>query len=626
MFTSFPLLFDRPFAFPLDGTMFQSFDDISEGHLSPERVTRLRDELKRRNLDGFIIPRQDEFQGEYVAPYAERLRWLTGFAGSWGLAILMRDRGAIFVDGRYTIQVRKQVDTSIFTPRHLVEEPPTEWLEKELKSGEVLGYDPWLMTADQIARFEKAAAKAGARLVAVDSNPLDAIWTDQPKRPRKPVSVQPTQFSGKSSKDKLGDVSNSLEKAGADAVVLTQPDSVAWAFNIRGGDVAYTPVVLSYAILHRHGEAELFVDETKLPEDVAAHLKGIVRLRAPQDIETSLAALGQKKARVQIDPDWAPERIRAVLAAAGAEIVTAKDPCVLPKARKNAVEQEGARAAQKRDGVAVSRFLCWLDRTAPKGQENEVTVAEKLAEFRAEGGMLKDLSFDSISGVGPNAAIPHYRVSKASALPLKPGQIYLIDSGAQYQDGTTDITRTVIIGEPTHEMKDRFTRVLKGMIALSRIRFPKGTCGSQLDVLARQPQWMAGLDFDHGTGHGVGSYLSVHEGPARINKSDRTPLEPGMILSNEPGYYKEGQYGIRIENLLLVREPEAISGGERPMLQFETLTLCPIDRRLIEPGLLDPAELASLNAYHARVLREIGAFLEGAEFDWLKQACAPLNS
>jgi len=604
--------------------MFQSFDDISEGHLSPERVTRLRDELKRRNLDGFIIPRQDEFQGEYVAPYAERLRWLTGFAGSWGLAILMKDRGAIFVDGRYTIQVRKQVDTSIFTPRHLVEEPPAEWLEKELKSGEVLGYDPWLMTADQIARFEKAAAKAGARLVAVDSNPLDAIWADQPKRPKKSVSVQPTQFSGKSSKDKLGDVSKSLEKAGADAVVLTQPDSVAWAFNIRGGDVAYTPVVLSYAILHRQGEAELFIDETKLPEDAAAHLKGIVRIRAPQEIEASLAALGQKKARVQIDPDWAPERIRAVLAASGAEIVTGKDPCVLPKARKNAIEQEGARAAQKRDGVAMSRFLCWLDQAAPRGQENEVTVARKLAEFRAEGGMLKDLSFDSISGVGPNAAIPHYRVSKASALPLKLGQIYLIDSGAQYQDGTTDITRTVIIGEPTLEMKDRFTRVLKGMIALSRIRFPKGTCGSQLDVLARQPQWMAGLDFDHGTGHGVGSYLSVHEGPARINKSDRTPLEPGMILSNEPGYYKEGQYGIRIENLILVREPEAIAGGERPMMSFETLTLCPIDHRLIEPGLLSSEELAWLNTYHTRVLREIGAYLEGTELDWLKQACAPV--
>lgn len=604
--------------------MFQSFDDVSEGHLSRERVTRLREELQRRGIDGFIIPRQDEFQGEYVAPYAERLRWLSGFAGSWGLAILMKDRAAIFVDGRYTIQVRSQVDTAIFTPRHLVEEPPAEWIEKELKPGEVLGYDPWLMTAEQISRFEKAAAKAGAKLVPVDSNPIDAVWAEQPKRPTKPVSVQPTQFSGKSAKDKLTDVAKSLDKAGADAVVLTQPDSVAWAFNIRGGDVAYTPVVLSYAILHRKGEAELFIDADKLPEDVTAHLKGIVRIRPATEIEASLASLGQQKARVQIDPDWAPERIRAVLAQAGAEIVAGKDPCVLPKARKNAIEQEGARAAQKRDGVAVTRFLCWLDKAAPKGDQDEVTVAQKLAEFRAEGGMLKDLSFDSISGVGPNAAIPHYHVSKASALPLKSGEIYLIDSGAQYQDGTTDITRTVIIGTPTAEMKDRFTRVLKGMIALSRIRFPKGTCGSQLDVLARQPQWMAGLDFDHGTGHGVGSYLSVHEGPARINKSDRTPLEPGMILSNEPGYYKEGQYGIRIENLILVREPEAIAGGERPMMAFETLTLAPIDRRLIEPGLLSPEERDWLNAYHTRVEREIGAFLEGDELTWLKQACAPV--
>lgn len=605
--------------------MFQSFDDISEGHLSPERVMRLRDELKRRNLDGFIIPRQDEFQGEYVAPYAERLRWLTGFAGSWGLAILMRDRGAIFVDGRYTIQVRKQVDTRIFTPRHLVEEPPTEWLEKELKPGEVVGYDPWLMTADQVARFARAAAKAGAQLIPVESNPLDAVWESQPKRPVTAVSVQPTQFSGKSSKDKLADVGASLDKAGADAVVLTQPDSVAWAFNIRGADVAYTPVVLSYAILNRKGEAELFIDEARLPEDVAAHLKGIVRIHPPQAIEASLAALGEKKSRVLIDPDWVPERIKAALAAAGAEIVNGPDPTRLPKARKNPIEQEGARAAQKRDGVAMVRFLCWLDGAALDGHQNEVTIAQKLAEFRHAGGMLKDLSFDTISGLGPNAAIPHYRVSNTSALPMKKNEIYLIDSGAQYQDGTTDITRTVILGEPTAEMKDRFTRVLKGMIALSRIRFPKGTCGSQLDVLARQPQWLAGLDFDHGTGHGVGSYLSVHEGPARINKSDRTALEPGMILSNEPGYYKEGRYGIRIENLILVREPEAIAGGERPMMSFETLTLCPIDRQLIEPGLLSPEELAWLSAYHARVEREVGAFLEGKELAWLKQACAPIG-
>ena len=605
--------------------MFQSFDDVAEGHLSRERVASLRAELARRGLSGFIVPRQDEFQGEYVAPYAERLRWLTGFAGSWGMAILMADRGVIFVDGRYTIQVRQQVDTTIFTPRHLMEQPPSEWMEKELKAGEALGYDPWLLTADQIARFEKACAKAGAKLVPVEGNPIDSVWQDQPKRPDRPLAVQPSQFAGKSAADKLADVAKALTKASADAVILTQPDSTAWALNIRGGDVAYTPVVLAYAILRKEGPAELFVDQSKVPEDVAAHLSRIAKLRPPGEIEDALAALGQAKARVQIDPDWTPERIRAVLAESGAAIVHGKDPCVLPKARKNTTEQEGARAAQRRDGVAMSRFLCWLDEAAPKGGETEVTVAKKLAEFRAEGGMLKDLSFDSISGAGPHAAIPHYRVSNASALPLKRDEIYLIDSGAQYQDGTTDITRTIIVGTPSEEMKDRFTRVLKGMIGLSRIRFPKGTCGGQIDVLARQSLWMAGFDFDHGTGHGVGSYLSVHEGPARISKADRTPLEPGMILSNEPGYYKEGRYGIRIENLLLVREAEPIEGGERPMMGFETLTLCPIDRRLIAPALLSPEELAWLNAYHARVEREIGAFLEGHERQWLAQACAPIT-
>jgi Xaa-Pro aminopeptidase len=605
--------------------MFQSFDDVSEAHLAAGRVTALRAELKRRGLDGFIVPRQDEFQGEYVAAYAERLRWLTGFAGSWGVAILMADRGAIFVDGRYTIQVRQQVDTSLFAPHHLVDDPPDKWMEQELKEGEVLGYDPWLLTADQIARFEKACTKEGAKLVPVVGNPVDAIWTDRPEPPHEPISVQPTQFAGRTARQKLDDVGSALDKAQADAVVITQPDSVAWVFNIRGQDVPYTPVALTYAILRKSGEAELFVDAARVPEDVAAHLAGVARLSPPSSLEAALSTLGEAGATVQIDPEWAPERIRALLAGSGAKIVHGKDPCRLPKALKNATEQEGARAAQRRDGVAMARFLCWLDHTAITGTEDEISVAEKLAAFRVETGMLKDLSFDSISGAGPHAAIPHYRVSKASSLPLKLNEVYLIDSGAQYQDGTTDITRTVIIGEPTAEMRDRFTRVLKGMIAISRIRFPKGTCGSQIDVLARQALWMAGLDYDHGTGHGVGSYLSVHEGPARINKTDRTPLEPGMILSNEPGYYKQEHYGIRIENLILIREPEAIPGGERPMMWFETLTLCPIDRRLIEPALLSGDELDWLNAYHARVLREIGPFLEGAEFEWLKSDCAPVT-
>lgn len=585
------------------------------------RVNALRLRLRKQKLNGLIIPRQDEFQGEYVAAYAERLRWLTGFAGSWGLAILTLNKGAIFVDGRYTIQVRQQVDTKIFTPRHLVDEPPTAWIAENLKKGDVLGFDPWLLTAEQAERFAAACAKVGARLQPLASNPIDTIWDDQPKRPTASLSVQPLQFAGQSVAEKLAMISKLLAKAGADATVLTQPDSVAWAFNIRGHDVPYTPVVLAYAILKRKGKAELFIDKAKLPEDVQAHLKKSVTIRKPGELEPALKALG--KSTVQIDGAWAPARIKAALGKA--RIINATDLCVLPKAKKNKTEQEGARAAHRRDGVAMSRFLCWLESAAPLGGLTEWSVAEKLQQFRKDTGMLLDLSFDSIAGAGPNAAIPHYHVNPDNCLPLRINEIFLIDSGGQYQDGTTDITRTVIVGEPTDEMRDRFTRVLKGMIDVSCIRFPKGTCGSQIDVLARQSLWAAGLDYDHGTGHGVGSYLSVHEGPARINKSDRTPLEPGMILSNEPGFYKQNEYGIRIENLLLIHEAKAIDGGERPMLGFETLTLCPIDRRLIDTKLLTRDELHWLDTYHARVLKEVGDHLSGDELTWLRKACAPFN-
>jgi Xaa-Pro aminopeptidase len=585
------------------------------------RVNALRQLLRKQRLGGLIIPRQDEFQGEYVAAYAERLRWLTGFAGSWGMAILTLNKGAIFVDGRYTIQVRKQVDTKLFTPRHLVDEPPAAWIAENLKKGDVLGYDPWLLTADQAERFAAACAKAGAKLQPLASNPIDAIWKDQPKRPTASLSVQPLQFAGQSVADKLSMISKLLGKAGADATVLTQPDSVAWVFNIRGHDVPYTPVVLAYAILKKKGKAELFIDKAKLPEDVQAHLRKSVTVRKPAEFETALKALG--KSAVQIDGNWAPAKIK--LALAKTKIINATDLCVLPKAKKNKTEQEGARAAHRRDGVAMSRFLCWLESAAPQGGLTEWSVAEKLQQFRWDTGMLLDLSFGSIAGVGPNAAIPHYHVNPDDCLPLKLNEIFLIDSGGQYQDGTTDITRTVIVGEPTAEMRDRFTRVLKGMIGVSRIRFPKGTCGSQIDVLARQSLWAAGLDYDHGTGHGVGSYLSVHEGPARINKSDRIPLEPGMILSNEPGFYKQNEFGIRIENLLLIHEAKTIDGGERPMLGFETLTLCPIERRLIDTKLLTRDELHWLDTYHARVLKEVGDHLSGDELTWLRKACAPFN-
>lgn len=587
------------------------------------RVSSLRIHLKKQKLTGFIVPRQDEFQGEYVAPYAERLKWLTGFAGSWGMAILTQTKGAIFVDGRYTIQVRQQVDTKLFTPFHLVDEPPAKWIEDNLKKGDMLGFDPWLMTAEQADRFSAACAKVGAKLQAVASNPVDAIWTDQPRRPSAQLSVQPLQFAGQSLADKLAMASKALGKA--DATVLTMPDSVAWAFNIRGHDVPYTPVVLAYAILKKKGKADLFIDKTRLPEDVQAHLKKSVTIRKPAELEAALKALGKSKSTVQIDTAWTPARIKSVLEKSGAKIANEADVCRLPKAKKNATEQEGARAAHRRDGVAMSRFLCWLESAAPKGDLTEWSVAEKLASFRKDTGMLLDLSFDTIAGAGPNAAIPHYHVDPENCLPLKINEIFLIDSGGQYQDGTTDITRTVIVGEPTAEMKDRFTRVLKGMIGVSRIRFPNGTCGSQIDALARQSLWAAGLDYDHGTGHGVGSYLSVHEGPARINKSDRTVLEPGMILSNEPGFYKQGAFGIRIENLLLIHPAKEIEGGERPMLGFETLTLCPIERRLIETKLLTRDELHWLDTYHARVLREVGDHLSGDELTWLQKACAPFN-
>jgi Xaa-Pro aminopeptidase len=605
--------------------MLKTFDPATEKIAIPGRLKALRAELKSQGLDGFIVPRQDEFQGEYVAAYAERLRWLTGFAGSWGVAIIMLDKAAIFVDGRYTLQVAEQVDTSLFTPRHLIEEPPHEWVEANLAKGQVLGYDPWLLTPDQVNRLSQSAAKAGAELRAVERNPVDAIWPDRPHRPSGPVEIQPTQLAGRTAADKLAEAARSLEALGADAAIITLPDSVAWLFNIRGHDVAHAPVVHGQTIVRRAGKADLFIDPARVTEETADHLAAVANIHPREAFIPLVEALGREKAKVLADLSSLPEKVRSTLASAGGEIVNGLDPTVLPKARKNAVEQEGARNAHKRDGAAMARFLRWLEREAPKGQLTEISATEKLEEFRRDTGALKDLSFETIAGAGPNAAIPHYHVSGESDRRLEPNAIFLIDSGAQYQDGTTDITRTIIVGEPTGEMRDRFTRVLKGMIGISTIRFPKGTTGSQIDVLARAALWKAGFDYDHGTGHGVGSYLSVHEGPARINKIDRTALEPGMILSNEPGYYKPGHYGIRIENLVLVHAPQVIAGGERAMMSFETLTLAPIDRRLIDATLLTEEELAWFNGYHARVAAEIGALLEGEDHDWLMRACAAIS-
>jgi Xaa-Pro aminopeptidase len=587
------------------------------------RLTELRAVMKKQKLSGFIVPRQDEFQGEYVASYAERLNWLTGFAGSWGMAIITLKKAAIFVDGRYTVQVREQVDTELITPQHLTDEPPTNWIAENLKKGDRLGFDPWLITTSEAKRFADACEKVGAKLVPVSKNLIDQIWADQPAKPSNPLSVQPQQFAGRSVKDKLVDMSKALIKVGAEAAVLAEPSSVSWVLNIRGGDVPFTPVVLAYAIIHKKGKAELFIDKNKLPEDVQSHLKSTTTIKKPAAFETALKSLARKKSKVLIDAGSAPERVRSALK--GAEIKEAIDPCTMPKACKNPSELNGARAAQLRDGVALSRYLHWLSIEAPKGQLTEATAADRLIAFRKDTGVLLDLSFSTISASGPNAAIPHYHVDPDNCRAIKNNEIYLIDSGGQYQDGTTDVTRTIIIGQPTDEMKDRFTRVLKGMIAISTICFPQGTTGGHIDVLARAALWKAGLDFDHGTGHGVGSYLSVHEGPARISKAGNVALQPGMILSNEPGFYKAGHFGIRIENLLIVKEPADIKGGERPMLSFETLTFAPIDRNLIDTKLLTREELQWLDAYHAKVLSEIGSKMEGASADWMKWACAPLN-
>ncbi|MEO1161388.1 MAG: M24B family metallopeptidase, partial [Pseudomonadota bacterium] len=506
---------------------------------------------------GLVVPRADEFQGEYVPACAERLNWLTGFSGSAGSAVILKSAAAIFVDGRYTLQVREQIDLDLITPLQVPDESPHDWVRQNLPAGGKLGFDPWLLTIQDAKRYDAACKEADAELVALDSNPVDSVWQDRPTAPAEPVVQQPLQFAGVSGADKLRAIAEGLQQRNAAACVLTQTDAVAWAFNIRGSDIPHTPAVLAFTIVHDDASADLFLDPSRIDEDAHDALaQANVRLSPPEKMTEVLQALGAATANVELDFPWAAEALRRTLTAAGATVTHHESPCTLPRATKNRAELEGARAAHLRDGVPMAQFLRWLDDNAPAGKLDEITAARKLETLRAQTGELRDLSFDTISGAGPHAAIPHYRVSETSNLPIEKDRIYLVDSGAQYVDGTTDITRTIIAGTPTPEMKDRFTRVLRGMINLSRARFPAGTTGGHLDPVARAPLWEAGLDFDHGTGHGVGSYLSVHEGPQRFSKADRTVLQPGMILSNEPGYYKAGEYGIRIENLLVVREAE----------------------------------------------------------------------
>jgi len=591
-----------------------------QGPAGADRIGALRDELERRGLAGFVVPRADEHQGEYVPMSAQRLAWLTGFTGSAGMAVVLADRAAIFVDGRYTIQVAQEVDAGLFEIRHMVDQPLTRWLDEALKPGDRLGYDSWLHTADQAQALKLACERAGAELVACGGNLVDAVWEGRPPPPRRPAVPHPLVFAGRTSMEKRLALSDTLRAERLDGAVLTDPASLAWLLNVRGDDVAYVPLPLSFAIVHADGSVLWFLDPSKSSPALLEHLGAGIEIRHPEQF---LTALGDMKGRVRVDKATAPMAVVQALTVAGVTVEQGTDPCTQAKACKNPVELAGARAAHRRDGAALVRFLAWLERQ--EGMD-ELSVTEQLYQFRAQGQHFRGLSFPTIAGAGPNGAIVHYRSSEQTNRKLLPGQLFLLDSGAQYLDGTTDVTRTLAIGTPSAEMRHRFTLVLKGHVAIATAVFPEGTTGSQLDVLARRALWAHGLDYDHGTGHGVGSYLSVHEGPQRISKlgTGAVPLRAGMIVSNEPGYYKAGAYGIRIEALVAVEERPLPEGGERPLLGFETLTLVPIDRKLIETALLDAAERAWIDAYHARVWDDIAPIVDDVARDWLKQATAPL--
>jgi Xaa-Pro aminopeptidase len=602
---------------------FQTFEEPESGVALTARLAAFREELARRKLTGFAIPRADQQQNEYVAPSEERLAWLTGFTGSAGMAIVLSREAAVFVDGRYTLQAAKQVDGTAWSVEPLVDPPPENWLAEHLVPGDRLGFDPWLHTSAAAERLAATCAKAGAELVAVESNPLNSVWTERPAPPLGPVAIHGVQFSGEREAEKLGRIRGEIVRLGADALVLSDSHAVAWTFNIRGADVSHTPLPLSYALLPKDGRPTVFIDARKLSNSARDHLEQNADVQEPDALTPHLTELARRGGAIALDSATAADALSRLISSAGGKVLRGNDPVALLKAVKNATEIEGTRAAHRRDAVALARFLAWIDREAPSGALTEIDTVEALESFRRDTGALKDVSFPTIAGTGPNGAIVHYRVTRKTNRRIAPGDLLLIDSGAQYEDGTTDVTRTIAIGTPTAEMRDRFTRVLRGHIAIAQAVFPDGTTGAQIDTLARQFLWQAGIDFEHGTGHGVGSYLSVHEGPARISKLGTTPLKRGMILSNEPGYYKTDAFGIRIENLELVVAAD-IAGAEKPMNGFETLTLAPIDRRLIDLALLSRAELDWLNDYHARVRREVGPHLDEATKAWLDAATGPL--
>ncbi|GAA0625585.1 aminopeptidase P family protein [Brevundimonas kwangchunensis] len=604
--------------------MRQTYDETTDPSFGAKHLPRVRARMAEQGLDGMLVPHEDEHQNEYLPAANDRLAWISGFTGSAGAGVVMKDRAAVFADGRYTVQVRAQVDAGQFEILDLVEGGVPAYLEKAPK-GAVIGYDPRLHSPDALAVLKRAAAKAGAELKAVEVNPVDQAWADErPAQPAAPVVPHDDKYAGESSASKRARIGEAVKTAGADATVLTAPSSIAWLFNVRGGDVIRTPLPLSQAIVKTDGSARLFIDPRKVTNELPGWLGDAVTVEAPEALDEALDALSGQK--VLIDPGQSSAWYFDRLEAAGATVVRGMDPCTLPRAAKNPVEIEGSRQAHIRDGAALARFLHWVDTAAQESLPSEREVAETLERFREETGALKDLSFDTIAGAGPNGALPHYKPVTRTIRHIESGSLLLVDGGGQYLDGTTDVTRTMSIGTPTADQKRMFTLVLKGHIAMATVRFPVGTTGHQLDALARLPMWMQGFDYDHGTGHGVGSYLGVHEGPQRIAKAVNTqPLLTGMILSNEPGYYREGHWGIRIETLQVVTEPTPIPGGERPMHGFEQLTFAPIDRKLIDVALLTPDERAYVDAYHAETLAKVGPLLDGEAKTWLEMVCAPLQ-
>ncbi len=603
--------------------MRQTFDETTDPSFGAKHLPLVRAAMAEQGLDGFLVPHEDEHQNEYLPEANDRLAWLTGFTGSAGAGVVMKDRAAVFTDGRYTVQVKAQVDAGQFELRDLVEGGVPAYLE-EAPKGAVIGYDSRLHSPDALATLRRAAAKAGAELKPVETNPVDLAWgAERPAQPTEPVVPHPERYSGESSASKRARIGQAIAGAGADAAVLTAPASIAWLFNVRGGDVIRTPLPLAQAIVETDGRARLFLDPAKVTNELPGWLGDAVSLEAPDALPSALDALSGR--RVLVDPGQSSAWYFDRLNAAGANVIARMDPCTLPRATKNAIEIEGSRQAHIRDGAALARFLHWVDTVAQVELPDERAVVEALERFREETGALKDLSFDTIAGVGPNAALPHYRPVTRTIRRMEKGSLLLVDGGGQYLDGTTDVTRTMAIGESSADQRRMFTLVLKGHIAMATVRFPAGTTGHQIDALARLPMWMAGLDYDHGTGHGVGSYLGVHEGPQRIAKAVNTqPLLPGMIVSNEPGYYREGHWGIRIETLQVVTPADPIACGERPMHGFEQLTFAPLDRRLIDADLLTPNERAYVDAYHAETFAKVGPLLDGEVKSWLEAQCRPL--